>query len=125
MYNRNAAYDFGALERQKRRGQVVELPSRLARRKEKLKTKRKLLIAAFSAFMMVAAVVSTFIKGQVKIAEITDQTEKETKRLNALESSNMQFTMQRESQSVAKLNTDESVHTEIVTIPKEALAESH
>ena len=125
MYNRNAAYDFGALERQKRRGQVVELPGRLARRKEKLKTKRKVLTAAFSAFMVIAAAVSTFIMGQVKITEITDQTEKETKRLNALESSNMQFTMQRESQSVAKLNTDESVHTEIVTIPKEALAESH
>ena len=40
MYNRNAAYDFGALEKQKRKGQIVELPGRRARQKEKLKTKK-------------------------------------------------------------------------------------
>lgn len=125
MYNRNAAYDFGALEKRKRKGQIVELPSRRARRKEKLKTKRKVLTAAFSAFMIVAATVSTFVMGQVRLTEITDQTEKASKELNERESSNMQLRMQLEAQGTAKMSADDSVHNEIVKIPKENLVETH
>lgn len=125
MYNRNAAYDFGALEKQNRRGQIVELPGRRARRKEKLKAKRKFLTSVFSMFMIASAAVATFIMGQVKLTEITDQTEKASKVLDECESSNTQLRMQIEAYGASKVLPDDSVHNEIVKIPKESLAEVH
>ncbi|MDO4200065.1 MAG: hypothetical protein Q4D57_04870 [Clostridia bacterium] len=125
MYNRNAAYDFGALEKPKRRGQIVELPSRAARRKERLKTKRKILTGVFSVFMIAAAAVSTFILGQVKLTEITDQTEKAEKVLGARECENTELHMAKESQGAEKALSNDSVHNEIVKIPKEELKEIH
>lgn len=125
MYNRNAAYDFGALEKQKRRGQIVELPGRGARRKEKLKAKRTVLMATFSVFMISAVAVSGFVMGQVTLTEITDQTEKASKILDERESSNTQLRMQLESQGAAKMDSGETVHNEIVKIPKDVLTEAH
>ena len=125
MYNRNAAYDFGALEKQKRRGQIVELPGRLARRKEKLKSKRTFLMAVFSVFMISSAVVSGFVMGQVTLTEITDQTEKATKVLDECESSNTQLRMQLEAHGASRVAESGSVHSELVKIPKENLVEAH
>ena len=125
MYNRNAAYDFGALERQQRRGRIVELPSRRARRKEKLKAKRVILMAAFSVFMASAAAVSGFVMGQVRLTEITDQTEKASKVLDECESSNTQLRMELESKGASKISADDCVHNEVVKIPKEVLIETH
>ena len=125
MYNRNAAYDFGALERQKRKGQIVELPGRRARRKEKLKTKKKVLIAAFSAFVIAAATVSTFIVGQVKLTEITDQTAKASKVLDECESSNTQLRMELEAKGDSNISAKNTVRNEVVKIPKENLTEIH
>ena len=123
MYNRNAAYDLRVLEKQKRKGQIVELPGRRARRKEKLKTRRLFLTAVFSVFMVSAMVVSGFVMGQVKLTEITDQAEKASKILDERETANMQLRMEIESQG--KSQSADSVHNEIVKIPKEVLNETH
>ncbi len=125
MYNRNAAYDFGALERQKRRGQLVELPGRLARKKERLKSKRTFLMAVFSAFMVSATVVSGFVMGQVTLTELTAKTEEASKLLDECESSNTQLHMQLETQGALRVANNGSVHNELVRIPKENLVESH
>ncbi|MBR2734760.1 MAG: hypothetical protein IKE05_01030 [Clostridia bacterium] len=125
MYNRNAAYDFRTLERQKRSAQIVELPGRRARRKEKLKAKRTLLTAVFSVFMVSAMVVSGFVMGQVKLTEITDQTEKASRVLDERESSNTQLRMELESKNTAGSFAKDSVHNEVVKISKENLTEVH
>lgn len=123
MYNRNAAYDFGALEKHKKRGQVVRLPG--ARKRESLKSKRKVLVGMFSLFLMIAVGVSTFVMGQVKLTEVTDKTEKANKELEQCESLNMQLRMQLESQNIDKIKNSEPQQTEIVRIPKEVVSEVH
>lgn len=125
MYNRNTAHDFEVLEKQKRKGRVVELPGHLARRKEKLKSKKTFLIAVFSAFMVSSAVVSAFIMSQVVLTEITDQTEKAYKLLDECENSNTQLRMQIEAQGASKALDGGYVHSELVKIPKETFAETH
>ena len=125
MYNRNTAHDFEVLERQKRKGRVVELPGDLARKKEKLKSKKTFLVAVFSAFMVSSAVVSAFIMSQVVLTEITDQTEKASKVLDECENSNTQLRMQIEAQGASKALDGGYVHSELVKIPKETFAETH
>lgn len=125
MYNRNTAHDFEVLERQKRKGRVVELPGHLARRKEKLKSKKTFLIAVFSAFMVSSAVVSAFIMSQVVLTEITDQTEKAYKLLDECENSNTQLRMHIEAQGASKVLDRGHVRSELVRIPKEIFAETH
>ncbi len=125
MYNRNTAHDFEVLERQKRKGRVVELPGHLARKKEKLKSKKTFLVAVFSAFMVSSAVVSAFLMSQVVLTEITDQTEKASKVLDECEISNTQLHMQIEAQGASKALDGGYVHSELVKIPKETFAETH
>lgn len=125
MYNRNTAHDFEVLERQKRKGRVAELPGHLARKKEKLKSKKTFLVAVFSAFMVSSAVVSAFLMSQVVLTEITDQTEKASKVLDECENSNTQLRMQIEAQGASKALDGGYVHSELVKIPKETFAETH
>ena len=125
MYNRNAAYDFGAVEERRRRGRIVRFPGKKARQLERLKSRRKVLTGIFSLFLMSALGVSTFVMGQVKLTEITDQTEKASKELDECESSSMQLRMQLESQNIDKIKNAEPQQTDIVRIPKEAISATH
>ena len=125
MYNRNVAYDFGAREEHRKRGSVVRIPGHEARRRERLKSKRKVLSGIFSLFLMSAAGVSVFVAGQVKLTEATDQVEKASKELEQCESSNMQLFMQLESKSADRIKNSGIRQTEIVKIPKEVVSEVH
>lgn len=125
MYNRNAAYDFGVLEEHKKHGRVVKLPGQRARQKERLKSQRKVLAGLFSMFLVVAGGVSAFVMGQVKLTEVTDQTEKAAKELDECESSNMQLRMQLESQNIDGIKNAEIQQTDIVRIPKEVVTVTH
>ncbi len=129
MYNRNAAYDFGNLEEQRRKnGKVVRLPKRYYKSKRKLKTRKQFLVAAFSCFLVATAGVSTFIMGQVKLTEVTDKSEKAEKELKQCESVGAQLSLKIASQgSKGAFDGDNSSAetTEIVKIPKESLSEIH
>lgn len=128
MYNRNAAYDFGNLDEQKR-GKVVRLPKRRSKLNEKLKTKKRILVSLFSAFLVSAIGVSAFIMGQVKLTEVTDKVGRASKELEECESLNMQLSMKAEAQNSDKAFgsiCDTGVEaTQIVKIPKEAISEVH
>lgn len=130
MYNKNAAYDFGFVEeRRHKRGEIVTLPRRKSKIKERLNTRRKVLVGAFSAFLTVSLGFSTFIMGQAKLTEVTDQVEKTSNELKHWQSTNMQLSMKLESiKSSAvmdEIKSPNASQTEIVKIPKEVLAESH
>lgn len=126
MYDRNAAYDFGNLEEQRRKsGKVVRLPRRYHRSNEKLKARRQFLVAAFSCFLVAMVGVSTFVMGQAKLTEVTDKSEKAAKELNQCKSAGAQLSLQIVSQKSADAISGNVETTEIVTIPKASSSEIH
>lgn len=129
MYNRNAAYDFGNLEEQRRKiGKVVRLPKRHYNSKGKLKTRKQFLVAVFSCFLVAMAGVSTFIVGQAKLTEVTDKSEKAEKELKQCESVGAQLSLKIASQGSNNAfdgSGSGSETTEIVKIPKESISEVH
>lgn len=103
MYNKNAAYDFGALEEKKSRsGQIISLPGKKARREEKLRARKMFIISVFSVFTMSAAGVSAFVLGQAGLTEYTDKTVKASKELEQCQSVGTQLAVKlKESESAA------------------------
>ncbi len=129
MYNRNAAYDFGNLEEQRRKsGKVVRLPKRYYKSSRKLKTRKQFLVAVFSCFLVATAGVSTFIMGQVKLTEVTDKSEKAEKELKQCERVGAQLSLKIASQCSSDPfdgSGSSADATDIVKIPTESLSEVH
>ncbi len=121
MYDRNIAFDFGALEERKvKKGKVFELPNEESRRKERLKSQKFLLTGIFSVFFVTALGISGFIMGQAKLTEVTDKYSKASKQLQECQSVNTGLEMKlKEISNISKssnLSKDSSV--EIVKIHK-------
>lgn len=121
MYDRNIAFDFGALEERKvKKGKVFELPNEESRRKERLKNQKFLLTGIFSIFFVTALGISGFIMGQAKLTEVTDKYSKASKQLQECQSVNTGLEMKlKEISNISKssnLSKDSSV--EIVKIHK-------
>ncbi len=121
MYDRNIAFDFGALEERKvKKGKVFELPNEESRRKERLKSQKFLLTGIFSIFFVTALGISGFIMGQAKLTEVTDKYSKASKQLQECQSVNTGLEMKlKEISNISKssnLSKDSSV--EIVKIHK-------
>ncbi len=131
MYNRNAAYDFGALEERKRKkSKVLRFPNKQKILKSRSRAQKSLLTGVFSLFLISAAGVSAFIAGQVRLTEVTDKTEKAYKELEQCKSINTELEMKLESKKMdSQLEGAKSSHvaqTEIVKIPKESnFVETH
>ncbi len=90
MYNRNAAYDFGTLEKKNivKKEKILELPGKSSRRKENLKNQKAILTGLFSSFLVVSLGISGFIMGQAKLTEVTDKYSKASKQLEECKSAN-------------------------------------
>lgn len=121
MYDRNIAFDFGALEERKvKKGKVFELPNEESRRKERLKNQKFLLTGIFSIFFVTALGISGFIMGQAKLTEVTDKYSKASKQLQECQSVNTGLEMKlKEISNISKssnLSKDSSV--EVVKIHK-------
>lgn len=121
MYDRNIAFDFGALEERKvKKSKVFELPNEESRRKERLKSQKFLLTGIFSVFFVTALGISGFIMGQAKLTEVTDKYSKASKQLQECQSVNTGLEMKlKEISNISKssnLSKDSSV--EIVKIHK-------
>ncbi len=121
MYDRNIAFDFGALEEKKlRKSKIFRLPNKESRRKERLKNQKSLLTGIFSVFFVTALGISGFIMGQAKLTEVTDKYSKASKQLQECQSVNTGLEMKlKEVSNISKssnLNKESSV--EIVKIHK-------
>lgn len=121
VYDRNMAFDFGALEERKvKKGKIFRLPNEESRRKEKLKNQKSLLVGVFSLFFVTALGVSGFIMGQAKLTEVTDKYSKASKQLQECQSVNTGLEMKlKEVSNISKSsNLSKESSVEIVKIHK-------
>lgn len=121
VYDRNMAFDFGALEERKvKKSKIFRLPNEESRRKEKLKSQRSLLVGVFSLFFVTALGVSGFIMGQAKLTEVTDKYSKASKQLQECQSVNTGLEMKlKEVSNISKSsNLSKESSVEIVKIHK-------
>lgn len=121
VYDRNMAFDFGALEERKvKKGKIFRLPNEESRRKEKLKNQKSLLVGVFSLFFVAALGVSGFIMGQAKLTEVTDKYSKASKQLQECQSMNTGLEMKlKEVSNISKSsNLSKESSVEIVKIHK-------
>lgn len=121
MYDRNIAFDFGALEERKvKKGKVFELPNEESRRKERLKSQKFLLTGIFSVFFVTALGISGFIMGQAKLTEVTDKYSKASKQLQECQSVNTGLEMKlKEISNISKSsNLSKESSVEVVKIHK-------
>lgn len=127
MYNRNAAFDFKTLEERKfkREGKIVRLPSKEARRKEKLRAQKIILNSIFSAFFGVVMGVSGFIAGQARLTEVVDKYSKASKQLEECKSANtgLEMKLKEICGSVDKSEFNENSRIELVKVHKDNIAE--
>ena len=124
MYNRNAAYDFAPLKKEKHgEGKVLELPGRSQRRNQKNKALKMLMGSVFSVFLLSAGCGFLFISEQSKLAESIDKVSKASKELDQIQSENTALLLKSESLKAAQNYKDlENARVEIVRIAGEDLA---
>ncbi len=124
MYNRNAAFDFEAFEQRKvKKAKIFRLPDKEARQRQRVRAKRQLTLSLFSAFFIGAIGISSFVMGQVKLTEVSDQSIKASKELEQCKSVNTQLSVKLKAEAaknVAQSTKDSPV--EIVKVHKGDIA---
>ncbi len=123
MYNRNEAYDFKTLrEKETKKGKVFRLPGNKARRKERIKAQKMLLVSTFSIFLVTAMCISGFVLGQARLTEFTDKAFKASRELEEYQSINTQLSMKLEAAKSSDdnrgLKNKNDCTVELVRIPK-------
>lgn len=98
MYNKNAAYDLSLFEEKKRKKNVVRLNTNKLRRTRELKAKITLMIESVIVCVGIGVGVATFITGQAKISELTEQSNYVSKQLQEKESLYTQLEMRKKAE---------------------------
>lgn len=124
MYNRNAAYDFTPLRKERHgEGKVLKLPGKSQRKNQKNKALKMLMGSVFSVFLLSAGCGFLFISEQSKLAESIDKVSKASKELDQIQSENTALLLKSESLKAAQNYKDlENARVEIVKIAGEDLA---
>ena len=126
MYIRNSAYDFGVFEERKvqKQKKVIKFPHKKQKKRVEFRAKMALGISFLSIFLMSASVCTFFIYGQVMLTELTEETEKVSKKLAESESIYTQLKMKKEA--IHSLNSTQKAKEDInkYTLNKDYLKEN-
>ncbi len=124
MYNRNAAYDFAPLKKEKHKeGKVLKLPSRSQRQIQKNRALKMFMGSVFSVFLVSAGFGFLFVSEQSKYAECIDKVSKASKELDQIQSENTALLLNKESLKASQNYKDsENARVEIVRIAGEDLS---
>ena len=127
MYNRNSAYDFETFEERKIKKQkkVIRFPHKRQKRRVEFRAKMALGISFLSIFLMSASICTFFIYGQVVLTELTEETDKMSKKLAESKSIYTQLKMKKEANN--SLNSTQKAKEDInkYTLNKDYLQENY
>lgn len=95
---------------------VIKIPSKRSRAKEKLKAKRMFMLSSVLTFACIAGVMCLLMSSQATLTELTDKASKTTKILKEAESINTQLSVKAKAIQVNKI--EDKTYIETVKVGK-------